>query len=172
MIGGIFMTRSFTTGLLTLVLASAAINSARGQEEFKLSEEQQKLIDEFKKTVGNPPLNENDRAAHLKTIQQQLDTLWRADNPDMRDASHILARTFTDGVRNQAIPVDNTVAMSKELLKVLSLPYIGGDDVYRFTNTVDPIVQNTNLRSVEKLRFYREALMVIKTSPNYNPPGR
>jgi hypothetical protein len=166
------MARSIFIGLLTLTLTAVASNFGRGQDEFKLSEEQQKLIDEFKKTVGAPPLNQNDRAAHLKTVQQQLDTLWRVDSPDLRDASHILARTFTDGVRNQAIPVDNTVAMSKELLKVLSLPSIGGDDVYRFTNTIDPIVQSTNLRSVEKLRFYREALMVIKSSPNYNPPGR
>jgi len=153
-------------------LATAALNIARGQDEFKLSEEQQKLIDEFKDTVSKPPLNENDRAAHLKTVQEQLDTFWKVDNSDMRDAAHRLARTFTDGVRSKAIPVDNTVAMSKELLKYLSLPTIGGDDVYRFTNTIDPMVQNTNLRSVEKLRFYREALMVIKTAPNYNPPGR
>jgi hypothetical protein len=164
--------RSCITGLLALTLATAAINGARGQDEFKLSEEQQKLIDEFKNTVSKPPLNENDRAAHLKTVQQQLDTFWKVDTPDMRNASHTLARTFADGVRNQAIPVDNTVAMSKELLKVLSLQTIGGDDVYRFTNTIDPIVQSTNLRSVEKLRFYREALMVIKSAPNYNPPGR
>jgi hypothetical protein len=164
--------RSFITGLLTLTLVTAAIDRVRGQDEFKLSEEQQKLIDEFKNTVSKPPLNENDRAAHLKTVQQQLDTLWTVNSDDMRNASHTLARTFTDGVRNQSIPVTNTVAMSKELLKVLSLPTIGGDDVYRFTNTIDPLVQNTNLRSVEKLRFYREALMVIKSAPNYNPPGR
>jgi hypothetical protein len=164
--------RSILIGFLTLTLAALAVDWARGQEEFKLSEEQQKLIDEFKKTVASPPLNENDRAAHLKTVQQQLDTLWKVDNADMRDYSHILARTFTDGVRNQAIPVDNTVAMSKELLKYLSLPTIGGDDVYHFQNAIDPIVQSTNLRSVEKLRFYREALMVIKSAPNYNPPGR
>jgi hypothetical protein len=166
------MARLIISGLLTLIVTALATNSVRGQDEFQLSEEQQKLIEEFKKTVGAPPLNQNDRAAHLKTVQQQLDTLWKVDSEDMRTASNTLATTFVDGVRNQAIPVASTVAMSKELLKVLSMPSIGGDDVYRFTNTIDPLVQKTNLRSVEKLRFYREALMVIKSAPNYNPPGR
>jgi hypothetical protein len=166
------MTRFVFIGFLTLTLAAGTINRARGQDEFKPSEEQQKLIDEFKKTVGAPPLNENDRAAHLRKVQEQLDTLWKVDTPDMRDAAHRLARTFADGVRNQGIPADNTVAMSKELLKYLSLSSIGGDDVYRFTNAIDPIVQSTNLRSVEKTALYFQALKVIKTSPNYYPPGR
>jgi hypothetical protein len=42
----------------------------------------------------------------------------------------------------------------------------------RFTSRIDSLVQATTLGPTEKLRLYREALMVAYTAPTYDPNRR
>jgi hypothetical protein len=167
------MFHNCTTVLMSLGICLSLATAARSEDKpFQLTEEQKKMLEEFQKAIQAPTENPNDADAHLKSVQDRLNNFLAIKDEDSRLAANTLAGTLVQGVNSDQIGVDATVGLSKELLKVLSLPSIGYNDTNTFVKSIEPLVQSTNLRGVEKMRLYNDALKVVITSPAYNPPGR
>jgi hypothetical protein len=166
------MLRSFGIMALSLGLALGYASSVWAEEEQKLTSEQQQILDDFQKTLESPPVKPNEKEAHLKSVQGYLGNFLGAKEGGMRRASNTLAGTLVQGVNGRLIGVSTSVALSKEILKVLSLPSISYEDTNRFIKTIDPLVQGTDLRGTEKMGLYGDAVNIIRSSPKYTPPGR
>ncbi len=134
-----------------------------------LTPRQKKDLEKLQSTLAKPPANPNLADAQRRAVQAQLQTFLSHRTRPAPQVTAVLATSLVDGVNQGQVSVSQSVALSRELARVLDLGAIGHRDVYALTGRIDPIIQSTTLGPSEKLRLYREALRVVQTAPSYRP---
>jgi hypothetical protein len=151
-----------------VVLALAGSLGIAAPQEAELSKEQQEKLTQFQATLEAVPQQPESADEHLANARKGLNTLLSLTNRPAENPTNALATTFVRGINRGAISVPQTVGVSKELAKVLSLPRITSQDTNKFVAAIDPLIQGTQLDNADKMRLYREALRVVQTAPTYS----
>jgi hypothetical protein len=165
------MTQLSWTALIALAFTAAAA-PAQSSDEADLKPRQREDYKRLKASLQVLPVLPNVADQHYQRIRADLTRFLSATHAPAPQASDALATTLFRGVNNGLVSAPQAALLSKELSKVLDLPEITPRTVYQFTARIEPIVQSTALDSPERMRLYRQALMVLKAAPSYNPNGR
>jgi hypothetical protein len=133
---------------------------------------QEKTLKEFQKSLEAAPLNPLDAEAQLKQAQQQFRKFLSAKTVPAPAQTNTLAASLVHGINLGVITTPQALLVAKALENVLNLPQITIHDTYQFTRTIEPIVESIGLPNGDRMRLYREILMVVKTAPTYAPDQR
>lgn len=127
---------------------------------------------QLKESLGVFPVTPNVTADKVQAAQQSFRRFLAAKGAQVPPAADTLASSLAWGINGGVVSVSQTMALGDELAQVLDQPVITDEDTRAFTQRIDPLVQGMNLSSPGRVQVYREALMVLITSPNYVPSGR
>jgi hypothetical protein len=162
--------------LFSIAVLIALGSSAWAQDPIRddpgLSTAQKKSLTQFKRDLENRPVNPNAADQYLSKVQGSLKQLFAANNTPSADCTNNLATTLYNGLNSGQISVETSVLLSKEISKVLGAKQLTYQEVNQFTRNIDPLVQQTTLGPTERLKLYRDALIILKTVPNYVPESR
>src|SRR5262249_54300279 len=148
--------------LVVLVLGRTPLTAAEWDDP-KLSAKQQKYLKEFQAKLEARPNNPNENEAekYLQNAKDGLKQLFAVNNNPSAQAADVLATTLVQGINTGQISVQQSVQLSKELSKVLDLKEINYQGTNQFVRAIEPLVNQTGLTGQEKLRLYREVLVVV-----------
>jgi hypothetical protein len=158
--------------LAVLALANVILAQDDILKDTSLSRDQKKYLKQLQKDLENRPINPNASDQYVTKVQGSLKQLFAVNNNPSPECSNTLASTLFNGMNNGQISMQTTMLLSKEISKALGAKEITYQNVNQFTKTIDPLVQQTKLSPTEKLKLYREALIILKTVPNYVPESR
>jgi hypothetical protein len=159
-----------TTFVLTLVAPS--FSAEPGKPDPQLTAKQQKYLKQFQASLAVRPVNADDAPRHLQQVQDDLKRLLSENTRPWGQATDTLANTLVAGLNGGLISVDQAVQLSKQLVKVLDQKEITYQATDQFVRSIEPIVNQTGLRGVEKMRLYNNATWILRTAPTFSPPGR
>jgi hypothetical protein len=155
--------------VVVLGLARGTLAADPIKDDPQLSADQKKYLAKFQASLEARPTNPNEGAKHLQNVQSDLKKLFAVNNSPSARASDELAATLVRGFNDGNISAGQSVALAKELSKVLQLKEITYQATNQFVRNIEPVVQQTGLRSSERMRLYTEALRVVKSTPTYAP---
>jgi hypothetical protein len=160
--------------VVTLTLGSLALaaDPPRRGDDPTLNREQNKYFKQLKATLAAPPINPNDQPRYLQTVQTELRRLLSTNTQPSRQSTDALAGTLVNGIGSGLISVQQAAVLSKTMAKALDANRITYQDTNQLVRSLEPLVTQTGLGSIEKLRLYSEILQVVRTAPTYAPPGR
>jgi hypothetical protein len=141
-------------------------------EDPGLSPAQKKYLKQLHADLVNRPINPTASDQYVAKVQGSLKQLFGANNTPSPQCTDTLATTLYNGLNSGQISVETTIKLSKEISKALGAERVTYQDVNAFTKTIDPLVAQTRLGPTEKLKLYRDALIILKTVPNYVPESR
>jgi hypothetical protein len=160
------------SAVVTLTMANLASGQDAILQDQGLSNQQKKYLKQLQRDLENRPINPTASDQYVAKVQGSLKQLFAVNNRPSGECSDILATTLYNGLNNGQISVEVSVLLSKELSKALGAKEVNYQTVNQFTRTIDPLVQRTTLSPTEKLKLYRDALIILKTVPNYVPESR
>jgi hypothetical protein len=134
-----------------------------------LTKEQNKYLKQLRSTLAAPPINPDDQAKYLQTVQDNLDRFLSTYTRPSRQATNALAASLVRGLNNGQLSVNQTVDLSKAMAKTLDLNAITYQDTNGLVQSIQPIVTRTGLSGIEQTLLYADVLRVIKTAPTYSP---
>ncbi len=137
-----------------------------------LSPQQKKYLKQLKLDLENRPINPTASDQYAAKVQGSLTKLLSVNNKPSADTTNTLAKTLYNGLNSGQISVQTSVLLATELSKALDAKALTYQEVNQLTKRIDPLVAQTTLSPTEKLRLYREALIIVKTVPNYVPESR
>jgi hypothetical protein len=162
--------------LVSIALSLSLGNTAFAQNSLvddpDLSPQQRKYLKQLKFDLDNRPINPNASEQHMTKVQGSLRRLLAANNKPSDDCTNTLAATLYNGLNNGQISTDTALLLSKQISKSLGAQSITYQNVNQFTKAIDPLVAQTTLSPTEKLKLYRDAIIILKTVPNYVPEAR
>jgi hypothetical protein len=154
------------------IVVLLGLGVARGQDEQKLTSEQQKLLKKFQGTLEVLPVTPNVADEHLEKVRGSFRDFLASTKQPAHPSMDVLAGSLFRGVNGGQVTTAQSVGLTKAVFNVLSQPSVGYSDVNRLVNSIDPVVQSTGLSPTEKMRLYREVLVTVQTAPNYAPDAR
>ena len=155
--------------MMLLTLAGSTLTGELRAADPLFTPQQQRYLRQFQISLEARPANPNQADNYLQAVQANLKTLLSTNTTPAGETTNALAATLVRGYVDGQIGVEQSVGLSKELSRVLSLREITPRDTFQFVRIIDPLVQGTNLTGPEKLRLYSDALRVIKSAPTYLP---
>jgi hypothetical protein len=165
-------TSRFPAAVLTLLALGSTIGAQTPADDPALDQQQKKFLKRFQTDLQNRPLNPNAAEQHLAKVQDSFRQLLAVNNQPSPKCADTLATTLYQGLNSGRIPAQTSVLLAREISKVLGSREITYQQVNQFTRTIDPLVRQTGLGPTEQLRLYREAIIILKTVPNYVPESR
>jgi hypothetical protein len=159
--------------LLATIMVLAAFSSAIGadkDDDPQLSPEQNKRFKELKTSLAAPsPLNPAEAEKQLQDVQIGLTRFLSVNNQPSTQSTSTLATTLVQGLNTGRVSWAQTVQLTKALSRALDLKSISYQDTNQFVRQIEPVVNQTGLGFSERMRLYREALMILRTAPTYSP---
>jgi hypothetical protein len=158
---------------VTVMVGGHVLGTAFAQDSISqdkdLSPNQRKLLRQFQADLEKRPMNPNASDQYVERVQTTLKTLFSVNNQPSAQCTDILGSTLYRGLVNGQIPAQTSVSLAREISKVLGATEINYRTVNDFTRRIDPLVRQTTLGPTEQLKLYREAIIILKTVPNYVP---
>jgi hypothetical protein len=153
------------TCALCVTLAPAAF-AANQNDDANLTPKQKERLKELQKSLvalannGDPDQADAKRAAVGDELKKTL-TLTNQPSERSMDA---LAGGLTGGLGSGKVSVGQTMQLSKELSKLLSVQNISDNDVKGFVKNIEPVVNGTDLSLADRNKLYNQMLSVVNTA--------